>query len=73
MTSPADLPPPDPERGNPAKLRWAAGYFVAFLVCIFVAAIMASRDYWVAMACAFAVAAVFLVASVAVLAGRKQP
>src|SRR5208282_4368858 len=34
MTSPADRPPPDPERGNPVRLRWARVLSVAAALCL---------------------------------------
>ena len=73
MTSPADQPPPDPERGNPARLRWVRVLFAITAVLVLVAAILSAHN-GVASVSAGAAASAFLVAAFVILAwkGRKS-
>ena len=76
MTSPADQPPPEPERGDPVRTRWAIALGIAGLMCIFAAFVLAGphvRDSWVPPTIAAAAALVFAGAALAVLAfGGRQ-
>ncbi len=71
MTSPADLPPPPPERGNPARLRITRTLLAAAGICLLTGAILTRHDMTAAV-CVFTVAGVCLVAAVAVLAGKGR-
>ena len=73
MTSPADLPPPAPDRGNPVRGMIAWVLFVAAVVCVFIVAVLAGLDRgWVPVVLAVAAAVVLTVAGVAVLAGKGR-
>ena len=73
MTSPADLPPPNPDRGNPVKVRLARVFAVAAGLSLLVAsALISLHRGWVPPACAFIVAGLFTVAGFAVLAGKGR-
>ena len=67
--NPADQPPPDPDRGDPGKIRAARVLFAVAVLCLFTAGI-GSRYGWVAVACATGTAAILAVVGVAVLAGK---
>ena len=75
MTSPADLPPPEPEKGNPGKIRVARILAVAAGLSLLAASALISLHHgWVPPACAFIVAGLFTVAGFAILAGKgRQP
>ena len=73
MTSPADLPPPEPDRGDPGRIRRARILFIAAVSCVFAACAAAGLHHgWVPVACFAGVAAAFAVAAVAILAGRRR-
>ena len=73
MTSPADQPPPEPDRGDPGKIRRARILGIAAVSCVFGAFAAAGLHHgWVPVACFAGVAAAFAVAAVAVLAGKGR-
>ena len=73
MTSPADLPPPEPEKGDPGKIRVARILAVAAGLSLLVASALTRLHHgWVPPACAFTAAGAFTVAGFAVLAGRRK-
>ncbi len=76
MTSPADMPPPPPERGDPVKSRIAAGLAIAAAVLLFTAFAITGLRHWdhraVAAECAIGAAVACAVAGVVVLAGKGR-
>ena len=73
MTSPADLPPPEPEKGDPGKIRVARILAVAAGLSLLTASALTRLHHgWVPPACAFTAAGLFTVAGFAVLAGRRK-
>jgi hypothetical protein len=74
VTSPADLPPPEPERGDPVRLRWFWGLLALGAVFVLVAAVLSGLGLgWRPPVIAAGVAIVCAGAALGVLAfGRPQ-
>jgi len=75
MTSPADQPPPEPERGDPVRLRWFWALIATAAVCAIVACALAGPHVpvsWVPPASVGAAAVVLVVIAFVVLAGGKE-
>jgi len=71
--NPADLPPSEPDKGDPGKIRRARILGTAAAVCVFAAFAAAGLHHgWLPVACFAGVAAAFAVATVAVLAGKRR-
>ena len=74
MTSPADMPPPEPGRGDPVRLRWFWGLFFAACVFVLAGSILIGahvHHYTAAIVSAFGAAVVSLLAAFLVLATGK--
>ena len=73
--NPADLPPSEPDKGDPGKIRRARILGTAALVDVFGGCIAYSLHRgWLPVACFAGLAVVLALAAVAVLAGKgRQP
>ena len=70
--NPADQPPPEPDKGDPGKIRRASILGIAAFSCILAASVAIGLHHgWLPVACFAGAAAAFAVAAVAVLAGRR--
>jgi peptidoglycan/xylan/chitin deacetylase (PgdA/CDA1 family) len=77
MNGPADKAPPDPERGDPVKVRWAKVLAILAAVCIFATFVLAGAHVHhnpTAIKALIAAAVVLSLAALVVLAGKgRQP